>query len=492
MENSLHKSLQRQLNRFGFSLDVLPDDINKWKELIKRVNQAYRESDQERYLLERSMEISSAEMKDLNSKLEESQHMASLGYWYHNTMTKENIWSKELYKMFKLDFDKPVPTIDQIFDLVHEQDREKIKGLVSKAFNEGQDYETEIRMKVINTKDDYHWYHIIGRPRKVNDMPITELAGVAMDITKRKIAEEEVSSLQRQLMTSARRAGMADVATSILHNVGNVLNSVNVSINLISEYIKESDIHKLLKVERMMMENEANIAEYLTQNEKGKLIPKYLLVYTEKLQDNVEKVRIELRNLTEQIGHIKTITEMQKSLSGVSGVVEKVYLPESIDTAIKMCGNNIEKSGIAIIKNFEEMPFICTDNSKLIQILVNLINNAKDALLADSSVKKKSIIISIKKISHEFLSLQVKDNGIGIEYKNLTKIFSFGFTTKTTGHGFGLHSSALAAKELGGKLEAHSDGPRQGALFELTLPLHHYERRSENESEPELASHHHR
>ena len=192
MTMDFHKALQRQLNRLNLNVDTVPDDINKWHDFLAKVNQSYHGADQERYLGERSMELSSSEMKELNSKLEESQEMAALGYWSHNIESNENIWSKELYKLFKLSYDKPVPTINQIFDFVHEADQSKFKDLVEKAFKKGIDYETEIRMKAMtDDANEYRWFYIIGRPKAMPGKSIAELSGITMDITKRKIAEEE-------------------------------------------------------------------------------------------------------------------------------------------------------------------------------------------------------------------------------------------------------------------------------------------------------------
>jgi signal transduction histidine kinase len=484
MNSELHKGLYRQLVRVNLSEDSLPTDIKKWRDFLDRINRSYHDADQERYLLERSMEISSREMQDLNSKLEEAQELALLGYWYHDRSTGENIWSKELYKMFKLDFSKPVPDIDQIYTMVHDEDVEKIKYLVNRAFLHGEKYDTEIRIRSVNGNDDYRWYHVIGKPRHEDNKPIHLLTGVAMDITERKIAELEVASLQQQLINSARRAGMADVATSILHNVGNVLNSVNVSIHLINEYMTQCDFKKLLNAENMIVENRSNIEQFLNNNDKGKLIPQYLISYTNKLNDNYNRMQEELKNLHQHVEHIKTITEMQKSLSGVSGVFEKIYLPDVIDTALKMCGNSFESKGITLVKEFEDALFITTDKSKFLQIMVNLLQNARDSLY-ERNISQKKIIISISRINNDSVSIQVKDNGVGIDKDNLTKIFAFGFTTKKMGHGFGLHSSALAATEIGGKLEAASPGTGQGAIFALTLPIVASTRRDSHEHEPE-------
>lgn len=489
MIEKLHKALHRQLTRAQLSEGSLPTDLAKWQRFLESINRSYHDSDQERYLLERSMEISSREMKDLNSKLEEAQHLALLGYWHHDQVTGENFWSKELYRMFKLDFGKPVPTLDKMGTLVHPDDLPKINKLVNKAFTHGEKFEIELRIQSLDEKKDYRWYYMIAHPKVKEGETIHRLSGVTMDITERKIAEQEVTLLQQQLVTSARRAGMADVATSILHNVGNVLNSINVSINLVTEYLGQSDFTKLLNAENMLIDNKANLSEFLIQNEKGKLILPYLVSYTAKLQNNYHLIDHEIKNLARHIEHVKAITEMQKSLSGVGGVLEKVYVPEMIDAGLNMCGNVFEKDGILLSKEFEDIPFITTDKTKLLQILVNLLQNARDALSENKIPGSKKIAIHVKRLNDAYIQIQIIDNGIGIDQENLIKIFSFGFTTKRNGHGFGLHSSAIAAKEIGGKLEAVSLGRGQGAAFNLTLPMIAATRRASDEHQPELTSH---
>jgi signal transduction histidine kinase len=239
----------------------------------------------------------------------------------------------------------------------------------------------------------------------------------------------------------------------------------------------------------MIIENKENISQYFFEDDKGKLIPQYLVSYTSKLQNNYNLIQNEIRNLMKHFEHIKAITEMQKSLSGVTGLIEKVYVPEMIDTALKMCGASLEAKHISLSKNFKDIKFIVTDKTKLLQILVNLFQNARDALILYDLASVKNITVSLEKIDENNIQIQIKDNGIGIEAENIIKIFSFGFTTKKLGHGFGLHSSALAAKEIGGKLEVTSDGYGQGATFYLTLPLSASKRRSNHERKSELTSH---
>ena len=139
-----------------------------------------------------------------------------------------------------------------------------------------------------------------------------------------------------------------------------------------------------------------------------------------------------------------------------------------------MCGDIFQKRDIIINKNMKDSPIIMTDKSKVLQIIVNLVQNAKDALTTPGyQVPIKCINLSVEAKTGDptKINLLVEDNGVGIKKADLISIFSMGFTTKPTGHGFGLHSSALIAKELGGELRAMSSGEGKGATFILTIPV---------------------
>jgi PAS domain S-box-containing protein len=425
------------------------------------------DADQERYLLERSMEISSRELFELNERLENAQHVAALGYWLYDKDSGAITWSNEIYRLFGLDSSSPPPTFDEVMHMICEPDRTHLTQLIERAFSEGKDYEYEFQLE---TRDNQkRWAYVKGQPQQENNK--TLLTGIAIDITTRKLAELEVAALHNQVLITARRAGMADVATAILHNVGNVLNSANVSVELVHENLKSGHYEKFFTVVSMLKEHLASLNTYLTEDPKGKLIPDYLIKSSALLKNEYSIIVKEVANLAKQLQHIRDIVAMQKNLSGVSGVSETIFLPEIIETALDMSGGSFEQINIQVQKNYETTPFISVDSSKLLQILVNLIQNAKDAVLTNEDSKEKQIVLSIDEPLSDHIAITVKDNGHGIAPVNINNVFSFGFTTKKNGHGFGLHSSALAAKELGGCLKAHSDGVDQGAAFILTLPL---------------------
>ncbi|MDZ4323337.1 MAG: PAS domain-containing protein [Alphaproteobacteria bacterium] len=215
-----HKTLKRQLKNLG--LDGPPPSLQDWEKVKEIVSRTYTEADQERYLLERSMELSSQEMLEINQKLERAQEIAGLGYWTYDKSNNLITMSKELYRIYGLNPSDPAPTLEGFMEKIHEENRKPLRKLIENAFSQGLEYEYEFQMKHSDGK--YRWYRVIGRPISLQK-PITTLTGVVLDITKRKVAAEQIADLHSQLVTAARLAGMADIASSTLHNVGNVLNS---------------------------------------------------------------------------------------------------------------------------------------------------------------------------------------------------------------------------------------------------------------------------
>ncbi|MCE0724112.1 sensor histidine kinase [Legionella resiliens] len=461
----IHKLLKRQLEHSHIGQDNKPETDEQWETFIKRVNNAYMEADQERYLHERSMRISSREMLNLNEKLEFAQHIAGLGYWSFDGNTGYTIWSNELFNLFHLNAINKPPSLQEFLELVHEQDRFELSHKIERALNAHIDYECEVRVKAPDGK--YHWYRIIGQCQDGDK----HLAGIVIDIHKSKINEEKIKELNQQISSTARRAGMAEVATTILHNIGNILNSSNVSITLLKNSFQQDCHKKLLKIMEMMEKHQMDLADYLTKDPKGKLIPEYLNKLTKIILEENEKNNIEIENLQNDLHHISQIVNTQKSISGLSSVNEKIYLPELIDTALNISMSSSKKTGIKITKEFKPAPLVTVDKSKLLQILINLIQNAKESVLEDTISSIKEIRLIVQKTKKNSVQIIIEDNGVGINADNLQRIFAFGFTTKKDGHGFGLHSSALSAREMGGSLLAKSEGKGYGAQFTLTLPI---------------------
>jgi len=298
----------------------------------------------------------------------------------------------------------------------------------------------------------------------------TILQATVRDVTEQKRREEELARLNRELIETSRRTGMAEVATGVLHSVGNVLNSVNVSANLVIEKLRTDHGGKLCKTADMLDENVERLAEFFSTDKRGRQLPRYLRTLGTHLSEENDNVRRELAALLEKIEHIKEIVSMQQAYAHVSGVKEAVRLDELLDAALKLNDASFVRHNVEIVREYEEFPPLLLDKHAVLQVLVNLISNAKHAV-KESPREDKRVTLRIKRSDGQRVAVEVVDNGVGISPEHLERIFEYGFTTKPGGHGFGLHSSALAAQELDACLTVHSDGPGRGARFCLNLPL---------------------
>jgi two-component system NtrC family sensor kinase len=306
--------------------------------------------------------------------------------------------------------------------------------------------------------------------RIVNEQLEEKVAELAREISERKRAQAELKIAHERMIETAHKAGMAEVATEVLHNVGNVLNSVNVSTTAITEKIKNSEVKDLGKAVSILNEHIDDLEVFLLKDRQGKHIPLYLTEVSKLLiNEQTENLR-KLQTLSENIRHINDIINTQQSYAKVSGVEVTTSLTELVEDAIQINNAGLQRHGTRIIREFEELPDVEINKQKVLQILVNLISNAKYAT-SSSEKEEKIITIRIYRYQEDRFRIEVADNGIGIHEDNLTKIFTHGFTTKKHGHGFGLHNSALASNQIRGSLTVHSDGLGQGATFTLELPF---------------------
>jgi signal transduction histidine kinase len=299
---------------------------------------------------------------------------------------------------------------------------------------------------------------------------IAELNDANLNLEAR--VEERTSALleaQSQLAETSRQAGMAEVATSVLHNVGNVLNSVNVTAALVSERLRKSKAANIGKAARLMEDNRENLGGFMTDDPRGRQLPGYLTGLASHLEGEQAFLTDELRQLQKNVEHIKDIVNMQQNYAKVYGVSEVLTAQSLAEDALQLNTSALLRHEVEVVRDYGEVPPFSSERHKVLQILVNLIRNAKHA--CDDGAKASKQIRLQTRQEEGFVVIRVADNGIGIRPENMDRIFSHGFTTRAKGHGFGLHNSALAAKNLGGSLTAESPGHGQGATFTLRLPL---------------------
>ncbi|WP_207284020.1 sensor histidine kinase [Pseudomonas sp. FW300-N2F2] len=333
-------------------------------------------------------------------------------------------------------------------------------------------------MEILTIWQPYYWLSALVKVITAIASVITAILLVRLVPAALKIpspqqlakVNEELREAQAELVTTARRAGMAEIATNVLHNVGNVLNSVNVSAQVLYEKVHTSKGPGVAKVVQLMKEHPDDLGDFISSDPKGRALPDYLDKLADALAVEQQGMIAELAQLTRRIDHIKEIVATQQSYAGNASVLEPGSLRELVEDVVRICDVSLARHHISLIKEFSDIPQMPLDKHRVLQILVNLINNAKQAL--DAGVNRPPrIILRLKVVDDGRVRVEVEDNGEGIAQDNLARVFEHGFTTRVDGHGFGLHSCILAAHEMGGDLTAQSAGPGRGALFILELPL---------------------
>jgi signal transduction histidine kinase len=291
-----------------------------------------------------------------------------------------------------------------------------------------------------------------------------------LELKARVRAALRMSQVQSELHAKSRQAGMAEIATTVLHNVGNVLNSVNVSAELVSNQMRSSKAQGLGKVAQLMKEHIDDLGDFLTTDPKGKMLPDYLARLAEVVTVEQQGIIDELGQLTKGIDHIKTIVTAQQSYAVAVSIVETVPVAELIDDALRMSTGSSASQQMTVVKEIADLPLLSLDRHRVLLILVNLIRNARQAFEGVVD-RNPCVTFGASLTDGPTLRLTVADNGKGIAPEHMGRLFSHGFTTRKDGHGFGLHSCALAAQEMGGSLTVRSDGVGQGASFILDIPV---------------------
>ncbi len=295
---------------------------------------------------------------------------------------------------------------------------------------------------------------------------------VFRDITERKRTEQELLVAQQKLVETAHSAGMNEIATGVLHNIGNILNSVNISTEEIDITIKNSKIKRFINANDLLRNHLDNVSEFLSQHPKGRLLPGYYINLGEAIREEYDLITEEIGSLTIKVNMMRDVISTQQNYAKASLYTEDVAIADMVDDAIKLQFGALNKQGVEIQRNYLKRPVGSVPKVKLIHVLTNLIKNGQEAMADNIELKKpQKMIITLTQPKEDTAQIQILDNGCGIEPHHLERIFSHGFTTKVHGHGFGLHTCANFMTEMGGSLTVESGGAGLGAVFTLTFPL---------------------
>ncbi|MCB1049476.1 MAG: hypothetical protein H6510_04635 [Acidobacteria bacterium] len=281
----------------------------------------------------------------------------------------------------------------------------------------------------------------------------------------------ERDNFHAELVAFAHRTGVEEIATIVLHNVANALNSVSASLSSMEQVLLGSKTIGVQQVADLFAQHKEDLGTFLAEHEKGRKVPDFLARLAAFLTKEQQKLFSELYITKKSVDHISQIVDFQQTTQSPSkSQTEAVALRDLVGEAIDLVRGSMDRAKIPVRLERLQPVQVRADRKKVLQILLNLLFNAKQAIQAAENPLPEIVIqTGMSDAHHAFI--QVEDNGVGIQTKHLAKLFVFGFTTKKEGHGYGLHGSANLAAQLGGKLTGGSDGPGCGAWFRLEIPL---------------------
>jgi PAS domain S-box-containing protein len=405
------------------------------------------------------------ELEVLSTRFGIATRAAKAGVWEWREGGDEVWWNDNMFAIYGFPAETFQPLISIAHAMIHPDDLAVAKAAWAVALQECTPIHVQFRI----IRPDGRMVHIDSLASVLTDphSPKRRLVGIIIDITERVVAEQRERTLQKQLREASHQSGMAEVATGVLHNVGNVLNSLGVAASTVQARLKASQYDRVERVAAMLDAHRDALGDFFATDERGKHLPQYLSALGGQLKKDTEGLQREIDAISGHVQYLCEIVQAQQTFSRVGGTEEAVDVHELVNTALRLKARDLQ--GVDVRREMADIPEFMTDRYKLLQIVVNFIGNACDAMAADESGARRMAVRA--QVVAGQLEIAVEDSGVGIPGELLTRVWEFGFTTKAHGHGFGLHSSAVAAQQLGGTVAVVSAGPGRGACFTVKIPL---------------------
>jgi signal transduction histidine kinase len=281
---------------------------------------------------------------------------------------------------------------------------------------------------------------------------------------------EQLAKSRAMVVDSAHKSGMAEIASEVLHNVGNALNSVNVATQVIEERVRSNKVGSLNKATQLLADNKNDLPSFLTTDARGKKLVDYLIGLSDVFAAEQKAQLTDLATLQSRVSHINDVIAVQQSIATHKELVQNLEIGKILDDVLMMHGDQLAMYHIDVECEIGAMPSIQSNKSKLIQVLVNLVKNAIESII-EASPGGGRLIVRARAAENQFVEIEITDTGSGIDPANQKKLFSSGFTTKPSGHGIGLHFCANAVRAMEGTIQIQSEGLGRGATVFMRLPI---------------------
>jgi PAS domain S-box-containing protein len=401
------------------------------------------------------------ELRVMTSRLDLATRAALVGIFDYQSNTGEFWWNEMAYEIFRRDPNAFKPSLESWLALVHPDDRAFVR--TDAEGGSGMPRFQPIQYRIIDDGGAVRHLFSQGEPSAAAGRS----TGSFLDITTRIESEQRERALHEKLLENAHQAGIAQIATGVLHNVGNVLNSLGIANAMVGTIHKAMRLERLEKAGELLATNRETLPLFLTEDARGRHLPDYLIAMSAQLGVADKDLKAERETVDRLVNHLRDIVNAQQSVAMIGGLCQITDLRKLAETALLVHG--MTTSNVEIVELYELVPCAQTDPHKVLQILVNYLSNAHDAVTAANSPPGRIVLHLKRDADHAIFS--VTDSGVGMSADAMGRLWQFGYTTKPKGHGYGLHNSANAARAIGAEVMAASDGPGRGSSFTLRLPL---------------------
>jgi NO-binding membrane sensor protein with MHYT domain/two-component sensor histidine kinase len=412
-------------------------------------------------------------LAELNASLQHGKSLltlatdaAGIACWEYDLAQRRIMWTENEIPSIKAAGLDPREHPDALLASFYPEDVAALKAAIRAALT-GRRETCAMRMRVSAPGGTIH-LQAHARLLRDDGGRLRRLLGVSWDATEQVRQDERRLQLQLQVQQASRHAGMAEVATGVLHSVGNVLNSLGVSVAMLQTRLRESRAGNVERAANLIEAQGPKLGDFFASDPRGRELPGYLRQLGEHLVAENRSLCDEAQAVVTHVEHIGKIIAAQQTYARHGGSIEELNVAELIEHALVMHFST--SAEVTVRRENRGVGKAMVDRHKLLQIMGNLLSNARHAL-RDRKQGPRELIVRLRALQSGFYTIDVEDTGIGIPAEAMQRLFEFGFTTKKEGHGFGLHASAILVKEMGGELSARSEGLNRGACFTVRLPI---------------------
>ncbi|MBT3232459.1 MAG: tetratricopeptide repeat protein [Calditrichaeota bacterium] len=346
----------------------------------------------------------------------------------------------------------------------------KLKGEFEASLELHEKY-TDLSNKLDNEKRTKHINELTKKyelEKKEKEAEIFRLKNVEL-----AEANQKLKDAQSKIAHLAHLSGKAEVAVSVIHNIGNVLNSAVTSSVLISESLVDTNVDTLRRTVNLIGNLDISFKKFVSDDPRGEKLPELLNQITDSLEEEIEQHKTKMKTISKSLDHIKSIIDFHQLHSISSESADNIDINKLLNNIIGFIKPSFDHQKVDLSLDLpKERVMLSTKTHKLEEIIINLLQNALESFVEFEGAKQ-TVILSLATENNQ-IHISVKDNGKGIATDKLESVFQYGFTTKSKSHGLGLHSCALSAKDLGAMLSVNSEGKGCGADFNLIIPTKNF------------------